>query len=359
MPISSAQWARLHQQYVELNEATIVHIAASLQAGRLRSGQRRLGRPNGVLSTQQRRRRYLTAARAAAIQAPRFAIRPIIQTATALAEAFINHGTTAIITAANTLAAASASAVEETIPETTASLIDDGGNHLFGAATEGPDFDDENDDNVGGINLMDARPKTPENPPHTTCSFGTPGVGDFTPGSTAPPTPLAAFTPGSRAAYDSAQINDVVKRPWNWTYDGSQERSAPRPTAVGKWWSMTQAVFDDPNTKAHIKRNFGHIGRIMETDIGEQRTGNEACDRCRQKGFECWVYREDALPQIWKPGSACARCRATIVKKGCSISTRKPQEKKGPPLGGAGGGLQSLLPGPGPSIGSASGTTMA
>jgi hypothetical protein len=83
-------------------------------------------------------------------------------------------------------------------------------------------------------------------------------------------------------------ISDNVRIPW--------VRRAPHsvtdtytPVVSGKWWSAEDIPAQVPGSRAqdHINRAHGHVGRIMETTLGEQFTGDARCDRCKTGGFEC------------------------------------------------------------------------
>ena len=85
------------------------------------------------------------------------------------------------------------------------------------------------------------------------------------------------------------------------------------------------------------RRQFSHIGRIMETELGVQLDAEHACTQCKQLGEECWVYSSNGRKQIRHPGDTCARCRVIARQGGCSVSSRRKLAKKSP-------GQNSLAP---------------
>ncbi|KAK8180073.1 uncharacterized protein BKA78DRAFT_383776 [Phyllosticta capitalensis] len=93
-------------------------------------------------------------------------------------------------------------------------------------------------------------------------------------------------------------------------WSGRKTKSVYKDIIPGKWWSGKKMSYD----------RYNSVGRIMETDLGEQRHGNARCERCVEKDRECWTYSKAAEAQIRVPGSACARCRSEPAK--CSLSTR-------------------------------------
>jgi len=79
------------------------------------------------------------------------------------------------------------------------------------------------------------------------------------------------------------------------------------------------------------RRDFGHIGRIMETELGEKLEGEGRCAACQAADEECWVYSEKGAKQVKKCGSTCARCRVAARSGGCSLSTRRRRRTPSPP----------------------------
>lgn len=123
-------------------------------------------------------------------------------------------------------------------------------------------------------------------------------------------------------------IADQTRIPWFWTRRKS--RDLYTPVVAGKWWSRTPAQLQPMNEKEI--RNIGHIARIMETELGEQKLGTERCQYCQANDEECWLYTSRGLTQITNPGQACARCRITPRTGGCSLSTRGPWTTRNPAL---------------------------
>jgi hypothetical protein len=142
-----------------------------------------------------------------------------------------------------------------------------------------------------------------------------------------------------------------LRSPWHWTPRG-KTRESYTPTADGKWWSFNNEELEalTPNKR----RDVGHIGRIMETELGEERVGDERCTACQRLDEECWVYSRKGSQQVSRPGDTCARCRLSARAGGCSLSKRvqgrrdpspppppprQLQPKGGPPPGAGGSGI--------------------
>lgn len=94
---------------------------------------------------------------------------------------------------------------------------------------------------------------------------------------------------------------------------------------AGKWWTADQEELKamSPNKR----RDFGHIGRIMETELGQQLLGDKRCPACRANDQECWVYSEKGARQVSRPGDTCARCRVTARSGGCNLSKRRRRDR--------------------------------
>lgn len=88
------------------------------------------------------------------------------------------------------------------------------------------------------------------------------------------------------------------------------------------------------------RRDFGHIGRIMERELGQKLLGEERCLACQDNNEECWVYSQDGAQQVSRPGDTCARCRVTARPGGCSLSRRRRKDKQPEPAPG----LRSIAP---------------
>ena len=142
---------------------------------------------------------------------------------------------------------------------------------------------------------------------------------------TSPTLPRSGPSGMSQAQYQQSQ--SAANRnplPWNWTAAGNQA-ALYTPTVPNKWWSYTPKQWA---TLSEVKRqDFGHIGRIIETELGTILPEDKACDYCRDLHQECWVYTKEGARQIINHGDACARCRVTARRGGCSISKRKKTQK--------------------------------
>lgn len=93
---------------------------------------------------------------------------------------------------------------------------------------------------------------------------------------------------------------------------------------MGRWYYISDAEYEAlPVPK---QRNADHIGRIMESTLGEQRLGDQRCQQCQEGDTECWAYHPDAFKQVRYASTTCARCRH--APHGCSFSTRQ-QKRKG------------------------------
>lgn len=134
----------------------------------------------------------------------------------------------------------------------------------------------------------------------------------------------------SRAVYLQSQTAaDVERRLWDW----SSERATGlySPIVEGKWWSAGSPAM---SSRLQAQRDNSHIGRIMETELGQQLHGDERCTACIELSQECWVYSAEGLQQVSKAGSTCARCRAQARTGGCSLAKRKKEKprRRGSPI---------------------------
>ncbi|RAQ52551.1 hypothetical protein AFGD_004862 [Aspergillus flavus] len=162
--------------------------------------------------------------------------------------------------------------------------------------------------------------------------------------------PAAASPPVSpimsREDFNKSQIADQPRLPWNWSNLG-KNREAYTPTVVGKWWYRTS--FELEQLTENRRNNFGHIFRIMETELGEQRLGDARCARCKTNNQECWVYSKEGAAQVSRPGDACTRCRVISQMGGCSLSKRrKSHRNRTRPAGRSEASVRRLLPLPYP-----------
>jgi hypothetical protein len=96
-----------------------------------------------------------------------------------------------------------------------------------------------------------------------------------------------------------------------------------------KWWSRSREELKKiGNTK---RRDFGHIDRIIETELREKLEGGRRCAACQAADEECWVYSEKGAKQVKKCGLTCARCRVAACSGGCSLSTQRQRCTPSPP----------------------------
>ncbi|SMY23194.1 unnamed protein product [Zymoseptoria tritici ST99CH_1A5] len=134
-------------------------------------------------------------------------------------------------------------------------------------------------------------------------------------------------TPVDQVNATAQTQKDVSRKP-----HASKKRKrveASSPKGEGKWWSDIGRIGNERIANAttqtehykYLANPAAYIARIMCSDMGEQRYGEERCSRCIEAGFECWVYKDKGLAQ----GTACARCRkpgGVKTRGGCSISGR-------------------------------------
>lgn len=76
----------------------------------------------------------------------------------------------------------------------------------------------------------------------------------------------------------------------------------------GMWWYRGDAKFSQMSRRERIK--WSHIGRIMETDFGEEYEDKDRCVRCRERGYKCWGYSERAHVRVNNAPGSCTRCLA-------------------------------------------------
>jgi hypothetical protein len=149
--------------------------------------------------------------------------------------------------------------------------------------------------------------------------------------------------PSLRALQDSLTTSGVTRRQWNWSTIRQKSRDEYIPQSVGKWWFD---CYIESRNIPQLSSRSSHISRIMESELGVQLCGENACDNCRAEGAECWVYSENGRRQVIHPGSACARCRSRGPKETvCSASKRQPRRRKAPGRPST----RDLLPHPGRS----------
>jgi hypothetical protein len=169
-----------------------------------------------------------------------------------------------------------------------------------------------------------ARPLTPT-PPSTSASTDMMNVSPIAATSQVSAnqiTARSAVLSINQLLFDQAQVADQPRLPWNWSHAGTKTKEHYEPTAVGKWWW----VWAQENRESLPL--ISNLGRIMETDLGEQRFGADRCQRCQEEDLECWNYSQRAVLQVSNPGSACTRCRTEPRNTGCSLSRRRPKKRK-------------------------------
>jgi len=127
------------------------------------------------------------------------------------------------------------------------------------------------------------------------------------------------MTAAEWAAYNQANTDRL-----GWGWSPIRSTAAYVPAVAGKWWTSGGS----PEIRQRRGRVADHVGRIMETELGERREGNGRCTACQANGEECWFYSTKGSQQIAKPGDACACCRWAARK--CSGSKRQPAQKKRP-----------------------------
>ncbi|PIG79426.1 hypothetical protein AARAC_010755 [Aspergillus arachidicola] len=169
--------------------------------------------------------------------------------------------------------------------------------------------------------ITDPRPPSPRARP-SSASVASPSTPAL------PVSPAAALPPissiMSREEFNKSQIADQPCLPWNWSNLG-KNREPYAPTVVGKWWYRTS--FELEQLTENRRRNFGHIFRIMETELGEQRLGDARRARCKTNNQECWIYSKEGAAQVSRPGDACTRCRVIAQMGGCSLSKRRKSHR--------------------------------
>jgi len=122
------------------------------------------------------------------------------------------------------------------------------------------------------------------------------------PAATNPPAPSLA----TQGAFAAAQRADRDRLPWGWATRGKNNDSYA-PAITGKWWSHSGEQLGALGSSK--RSDVGHIGRIMETELGEELLGVERCAACQEQDQKCWVYSRKGAQQVSRPGSTCARCR--------------------------------------------------
>lgn len=129
----------------------------------------------------------------------------------------------------------------------------------------------------------------------------------------------------TQAEFEDSQRASKVRLPWDWRANGKTTEEYT-PQIKGKWWSKTPEELSSAHPNK--RRDYGHIGRIMETELGEQLFDKQRCIACQTNDEECWIYSARGSQQVSRPGDACARCRHTARKGGCSLAKRRSSNKR-------------------------------
>ncbi|KAK5717978.1 hypothetical protein LTR15_008821 [Elasticomyces elasticus] len=111
---------------------------------------------------------------------------------------------------------------------------------------------------------------------------------------------------------------------------GKKQKQSPplrRPAAVDQYYSNKCTEDSWSLIKDKRKLDLTHVGRIEETEAGEN--ASQACERCHTKQRPCRVYHEKARASyhVGDVGYSCAHCRFDC--KPCSFSAmhKKPANK--------------------------------
>lgn len=114
-----------------------------------------------------------------------------------------------------------------------------------------------------------------------------------------------------------------------------------RPQLAGQWYSKSPEQWEE---LSHLhKLIYSHVGRIEETDLGEE---VDPCEACRKRGFKCMKYKQDhpEVEKLYKGnvrvGTSCTRCRRYrrtcappgYKKPNGSISTPNRPQSNGYPI---------------------------
>uniref|UniRef100_A0A093Y2X9 SH3 domain-containing protein C23A1.17 n=1 Tax=Talaromyces marneffei PM1 TaxID=1077442 RepID=A0A093Y2X9_TALMA len=143
--------------------------------------------------------------------------------------------------------------------------------------------------------------------------------------ATASPSPAPITTGLTQAEFEDSQRASTLRLPWDWRVSGKTTEEYT-PQIQGKWWSKTAEELR--SAQPNKRRDYGHIGRIMETELGEQLHGKQKCTACQTNNEECWIYSTRGSRQVSRPGDACARCRRTARKGGCNLAKRRSNKRR-------------------------------
>lgn len=128
----------------------------------------------------------------------------------------------------------------------------------------------------------------------------------------------------SYSEFSKAQLADQTRLPWDWQNTPTGEPYSPQ--VLDKWWSRSSDELIA--MRQAIRSQFSHIGRIMETEVGEMLPKGYGCTYCLDNDLECWIYSRRGRKQVKFSSEACARCRVRPKNGGCSLSIR---DNKRPP----------------------------
>ncbi|TEY25590.1 hypothetical protein BOTCAL_1275g00010 [Botryotinia calthae] len=295
-----------HTQNVEYNEEAIVVIAAQLARGQMRSEFIRPSHPQYVsrivndVATATRNppsTQPLSSGRAPSIVSSR---------QDSIAPPSINGSLFHTPTASRAATPALSNASYEYF------------NNGFGDGSEGSEESDVGGGGNDDSNIGNAGAASGVTTQHT---LGATNTGDNAAAACIPEE--AEVKHISKEAFEEMQKGCAVRRPWPWS--NVKSKGLYPPTQQHKWWYVSGSDWDKATPDK--QRDFSHIARIMELEIGEQLPEEERCAFCRGRGFECWVYSSQGLQQVTRPGSTCARCRWVAHRGGCSLSTRVQHKK--------------------------------
>ena len=100
-------------------------------------------------------------------------------------------------------------------------------------------------------------------------------------------------------------------------YSLNQDRPLRHP---GRWYDPRQ-LHGRGSRSDGVRRAENAVQLMLETDWGEQRHGEDVCDRCRANGHECWGFTQQAMKWVAYATPVCARCKVKKKSDGCSSST--------------------------------------
>ncbi|KAG8630688.1 hypothetical protein KVT40_002307 [Elsinoe batatas] len=81
-----------------------------------------------------------------------------------------------------------------------------------------------------------------------------------------------------------------------------------RPQYRPGWWYLDDAQWY--SLSVDNRNSYNKIGLIMETELGQRHTGDDACSRCDEQGWECWGFTRIAVWNVVPHASLrYSRCR--------------------------------------------------